>query len=88
MKAANMTYGRSAGRTCGIPEVQLQTRQPGPSRNRDAQCTMHNVHQFGAQELTETRLYATEERNQVLLGLLMVLFRASLVLPADASDAF
>ena len=51
---------------------------------------MCNVHQFGAQELTETRLYATEERIQVLpgrLGLLMVLFRASLVLPADASDA-
>ena len=48
----------------------------------------HNAHQVGAQELTETRLYATEELIQVLPGGLGLLFRASLVLPADAAEVF
>ena len=86
MKAAIMIYGHSAGRTCGNAEAQIQTRQPEPLRNRDAQCTSSRCTRVDRDPALRNRGTASSFARG--LGLLMMLFRAALVLPADASDAF
>lgn len=52
----------------GSQKCKLKPDSPDhhATETHNAQCAMYN--QVGAQELTETRLYATEERIQVLLG--------------------